>query len=126
MIRHADLPTLRAALWTLRAARQARRSLAVEGINGVHISPPPPLPRRAARGVGGMLRRMNATCLIRAAVVQAWDSAHGHPRDLVVGVTAPGEGFRAHAWLEGDPPCHSEGFAELLRRPPERRPTAAT
>ena len=65
-----------------------------------------------------MLRRMNATCLIRSQVGQAWDGAYGRRRDMLVGVTAPSTGFRAHAWLEGDPPCHSEGFSELLRLPP--------
>ena len=42
--------------------------------------------------------------------------AAGGPRELVIGVTSPRNGFRAHAWLEGDPPCHSEGYDELLRR----------
>ncbi len=65
-----------------------------------------------------MLRRMGVTCLIRAVVVQAWDEAHGRPRDLVVGVTAPSKGFQAHAWLEGDAACYQDGFSELLRRPP--------
>ena len=61
---------------------------------------------------------MNATCLERATVLQAWDAAHDRPRELIIGVTSPRKGFRAHAWLEGDPPCHEEGFTELLRRPP--------
>jgi Transglutaminase-like superfamily len=50
----------------------------------------------------GALWRMRESCLVNAIVVQAWDSAHGLRRDLVVGVTGPG-GFRAHAWLDGDP-----------------------
>lgn len=64
-----------------------------------------------------VLRRRSDTCLVRATVRQAWHAAHGVHRDLVIGVTAPGRGFQAHAWLDGDPPCHSEGFHELLRRP---------
>jgi hypothetical protein len=48
------------------------------------------------------LWRMRESCLVNAIVVQAWDSAHGRRRDLVVGVTRP-DGFRAHAWLDGDP-----------------------
>ena len=82
------------------------------------ITPPPPLPSSARRGVVSVLRRTGATCLIRAVVVQAWDEAHGLHRDLVVGVTPPAKGFQAHAWLEGDAPCYHEGFSELLRRPP--------
>jgi hypothetical protein len=35
-------------------------------------------------------------------VLQAWDAAHGRSRDLVIGITGP-DGFRAHAWLDGDP-----------------------
>jgi Transglutaminase-like superfamily len=50
----------------------------------------------------GALSRMRESCLVNAIVVQAWDSAHGRRRDLVVGVTGP-DGFRAHAWLDGDP-----------------------
>jgi hypothetical protein len=50
----------------------------------------------------GALWRMRESCLVNAIVVQAWDSAHGRRRDLVVGVTGP-DGFRAHAWLAGDP-----------------------
>jgi len=57
------------------------------------------------------------TCLVRAAVRQAWDAAHGRRRDLIIGVRSPGADFQAHAWLDGDPPCHEDGFTELLRRP---------
>jgi hypothetical protein len=49
-------------------------------------------------------------------VLQEWFAAQGSLRDIVIGVTAPNSDFQAHAWLEGDPPCHSEGFKELLRR----------
>ena len=49
-----------------------------------------------------MLRRRGESCLVRAIVRQAWEAAHGRRRDLIVGVTDPA-GFRAHAWLEGDP-----------------------
>lgn len=117
MIGGADWATLRAAWWAQRAARQLVRSLAAAGLDAVPL-PPPYLPAHARRGAAGALRRTRATCLVRAKVMQAWDAAHGRSRDLVVGVTAPSRGFRAHAWLDGDPPCHSEGFQELLRLPP--------
>jgi hypothetical protein len=63
----------------------------------------------------------------RALVLQTWFAAHGDPRDVVVGVTAPGPEFSAHAWLDGDEPCAGERFVELTRRAPptttgERRP----
>jgi hypothetical protein len=45
---------------------------------------------------------MGETCLVNSIVVQAWEAAHGRRRDLVIGITGL-DGFRAHAWLEGDP-----------------------
>lgn len=50
----------------------------------------------------GGLRRRRESCLVNAIVLQAWEAAHGRTRDLVIGTTGP-NGFRAHAWLEGDP-----------------------
>ena len=83
---------------------------------------PPRLEPSAARGVGAVLRRTDARCLVSAAVWQEWHRAQGSPRDLVIGVTAPGSGFAAHAWL--DPPSRGAGgqaqggdFVELSRRP---------
>lgn len=35
-------------------------------------------------------------------MLQSWEASHGRGRDLIVGVTDPA-GFKAHAWLEGDP-----------------------
>jgi hypothetical protein len=112
-----DLQTLRAAWWALRGARRARRSLDRDGLEAVQSLPPvPPLPAKARRGVEAVLRRRDDTCLVRSIVLQAWDHAHGVPRDLIVGVTSPSRGFEAHAWLEGDPPPDGS-FRELLRRP---------
>lgn len=71
--------------------------------------------RAAERGVKGSLRRMGETCLVKALVMQRWKAAFGEKADLIVGVTAPKLGFKAHAWLEGEPPCHDEGFSELVR-----------
>ena len=113
-----DIVSLRAAWWTVRAARRARRQLAHGSLDNLVLPAVPPLPYEGRRAVGAVLRRRSDTCLVRASVRQAWDAAHGVPRDLVIGVTAPGSGFKAHAWLDGDPPCQSEGFHELLRRPP--------
>jgi hypothetical protein len=67
--------------------------------------------------VRAVLRRRGESCLVRSIVLQAWYAAHGEPRDLIVGVTEPGGGFAAHAWLEGEAPHGSEPFDELLRRP---------
>jgi hypothetical protein len=54
-------------------------------------------------------------------VLQRWYAAQGDRRDLIVGVTSPAEGFRAHAWIERDEADHGEGFVELFRRSPDGR-----
>ena len=81
------------------------------------LRPPPRLPSSADLGVSAALRLSKEACLVQAAVRQQWLAAQGSPRDLVIGVRGTGPGIAAHAWLDGDPPCHSEGFEELLRRP---------
>ena len=115
--RRFDVPTLRAALWAFRALLRTRRTFKAKGFVTPRLPGVPAVGAGSRRGALGVLRRMDATCLERATVLQAWDAAHDLPRDLVIGVTSPRVGFRAHAWLDGDPPCHAEGFTELLRRP---------
>jgi hypothetical protein len=66
--------------------------------------------------MNAVLRRGGYTCLVRAAVRQAWDAAHGRPRDLIIGVNSPADDFQAHAWLDGDPAEGFREFHELLRR----------
>lgn len=119
MARRVDLPTLRAAWWTVRSIRRVRRSLDRDGLETVQRLPSvPPVDEPARRGVNAVLRRSRETCLVQSMVIQAWESAHGRPRDLIVGVTSPSVDFEAHAWLEGDPPPPEEdGYQELLRRP---------
>jgi hypothetical protein len=117
MRRPPDLPTLRAAWWTLRALRRARRGLGRRTLATPTLPAPPPLPASSVRGVGVVLRRRPASCLERALVLQRWEAAQGHPRDVVIGVTSPDD-FSAHAWLDGDPGESGE-FAELLRLPAE-------
>jgi hypothetical protein len=36
-------------------------------------------------------------------------------RDIVVGVTSPAHGFKAHAWLSGD--AVAPGYVELAHKP---------
>lgn len=107
---------LRAAAWALRARHMARRQLP-GGLDAIRLPPIPGLPATAAKGVRAALRLSRASCLERALVEQAWHQAHGASRDLVVGVSSARD-FRAHAWLDGDPPCHDEALEELLRRRP--------
>ena len=116
-LRLADPRTLRAAWWAFWTARRARLQLQKGGINAMLLQPPPRLPVTAELGVSASLRLRRESCLVRAAVRQQWHAALGSPRDIVIGVRGPAVGLRAHAWLDGDEPCHSEGFEELLRRP---------
>lgn len=119
-MRLKGLPSAQTIWWARRAARRVRQDLAAGGIEDLVVLPPPPLPRGCRRWVVAVLRARGDTCLVRSAVLQAWDAAHGQPRDLVIGVTAPGEGFVAHAWLEGEPASVSTGYTEVSRRPPPR------
>jgi hypothetical protein len=54
---------------------------------------------------------------VRSLVLQRWHAAHGSRRDLVIGVTTPGDGFAAHAWLDGEPAHQTAAFVELTRLP---------
>lgn len=85
------------------------------------------LPGPPTGGAGGVhvvervLARRRASCLESALVAQRWLAAHGIDRDVLVGVSAPGAGFRAHAWLhDPDGDAHPE-LTEIHRRSP--RPT---
>ncbi len=115
--RRFTVSNLRAAVWTLRALRAARKDLRGGRWESVELPRVPSVPPSSLRAVESVLRRSGAMCLPSAILRQAWFAAHGSQRDLVVGVTAPSRGFEAHAWLDGDPPCHTEPFEELLRRP---------
>jgi Uncharacterised nucleotidyltransferase/Transglutaminase-like superfamily len=115
--RRHDRHSLRAAVWTLRALRDARRAIDEAGLADGDLPPVPALPPRAGSGVDAVLRRTRATCMVKASVRQAWLAAQGDPRDLVIGVTAPADGFQAHAWLDGDPESTSGEYSEIARRP---------
>ena len=114
---HRLRPTLLvAAAWAWLAARGVRRLL-LDGVPAPgSVRRPPPLPAGGRRAVVAVLRRRGATCLVEALVLQAWDAAHGHRRDVVIGVTGAAD-FQAHAWLDGDASSSGEGFAELVRVP---------
>ena len=117
-LRNLDVPTLRAALWTWRALYRVRRELVERGLDYEAPPPPPQLPRHARRGVLGVLRRTDNTCLERALVLQQWSASHGDPRDVIVAVRGPSVDFAAHAWVEGDGDAEEETFSELMRLEP--------
>jgi len=116
MRRRLDVANARAAWWTVLALARARRSLRRNGIRGIRVAPPPPLPESASPGVAAVLRRLPHTCLERALVLQRWHASHGAPLDVVIGVTAPRGEFRAHAWLEGEQ-FDGPDFQEITRIP---------
>jgi hypothetical protein len=118
-VRRVDIPTARAALWTARALRGTRRALRRRGIAGIRVPAPPALPAPARRGVFGVLRRTDATCLERALILQRWEASQGAPADVVIGVTGRSAetGFRAHAWLETLPEGVPADFREIQRLP---------
>ena len=112
-----DLATLRAALWTHGALRRTKRELARRGLEGTQVSPPPPLPAHARRGVMAVIRRKPNTCLERALVLQRWEASHGAASDVVIGVPGRSDDFVAHAWLEHMPDAQVAAYHELHRIP---------
>jgi hypothetical protein len=105
--------------WTLRTWLLVRRHLGRGPWRGGEFPPPagPPVPRaHSPRAVRLVLACGRATCLEAAIVRQARAAGAGAAIDVVVGVTAPTRGFRAHAWLDGD--RVDPGFVELWRYPP--------
>lgn len=119
MRRRPTIAELRAALWAFRAVRIARHQLRRSGYHGLDLPAVPDLPPSSSRGVSAVLRRLPSTCLERAVVLQRWRSSHGDPRDVVVGVHGTREQFRAHAWLEDEPPGPELGaLRELVRLRP--------
>lgn len=109
---------VRAAWWARRGLRDARRQLQAGQVRSVTLPPPPDVGAAAVRGVDAALRRIPNTCLERALIRQRWLSAHGQPREIIIGVTAPSTGFAAHAWLEGDDDPGVVTFHELTRLAP--------
>jgi hypothetical protein len=110
---------LRVAVWALRARFRARRVLWSDGIERpVRLPAAPQGPADGSRAVTGVLRRTGATCLVQSVVLQRWFADNGQPFDVVVGVTSPSDGFRAHAWLDRPGETGTDGYSELHRISP--------
>jgi hypothetical protein len=112
---------MRAATWAILALRRARRELAEHGLEGTYVTPPPRLPASASPGVLVVIRRRPTTCLERALVLQRWMAEHGAGSDVIIGVTGPSSGFRAHAWLETMPDAPPGTYQEIHRLPAPAR-----
>ena len=57
-------------------------------------------------------------------MLQRWRTAQGDPREIVIGVMRDADGFKAHAWVDGEGDPLAPAFQELCvsRRTPARRP----
>ena len=110
-----DIANLRAAWWALGALLSARNALSRGELKTVRLESPPSLPASAGWGVEALLRRKRHSCLEGALVRQRWLAAHGQPRDVVIGVTSPSNGFIAHAWLADERDPVIDEFQELTR-----------
>jgi hypothetical protein len=113
--------------WTLRTWWRIHRGL-VRGPRRPGAFPALAQPGYSARAARLVLACCRSTCLETALVRQALAAGSGVAIDVVVGVTSPASGFRAHAWLDGD--RVDAQFAELCRYPaigvaPGRRGRAA-
>jgi hypothetical protein len=117
-MQRVSVADVRAAWWANRALNDVRTQLAGGPLSGASIAPPARLPAQGRRGVSLVLKIRRPTCLERALIRQSWLVAHGVRRDVVIGVGSPTQGFRAHAWLDGDPDGLSTAFTELARLEP--------
>lgn len=98
--------------------RQARRQLRDGSLDELSVEPPVGLPPSADAGIHAVLRRLPATCLERAVVLQRWRTAQGDPREIVIGVMRDEHEFKAHAWVDGEGDALAPAFQELLRVAP--------
>jgi hypothetical protein len=122
---HRISPSMvRTVVWTLRARRRARQAVSGDGIRGpIELPDAANEPLHATSAVVATLARTRATCLVRSLVLQRWFADHGEPVDLIIGVTPPSAGFRAHAWLDRPGEVGMDGYTELHRlSPPQSGP----
>lgn len=106
----------RTGWWAFRARRSVHEQLRAGGLDAIVVAPPPRSGPGAERALRAVLGRRGVSCLERSAVRQSWMVACGDRRDLVIGVATTGDGFGAHAWLQGDRVDPS--LVELIRRAP--------
>lgn len=113
--RAGRLDSARRAWWALRSLRRARRGLRERGIDRLELPRPPRTAGGSERGIRWILRHGRATCLERAVIRQTWLHSRDNDHALVIGVDTH-DGFRAHAWLDGEE--DPGNFTELTRRGP--------
>ena len=109
-----DPTSIRVGAWAWWAHRRGRDQLRRTGLTDLDLPAPAAERPKDRRAVLAVLRLRGATCLERSLVLQRFDAAAGRARVLIVGVTGPGDGFRAHAWLDGDRQGDTE-LREIVR-----------
>ena len=119
-IDEVDGLSLTAAVWAWRTHRDVRKQLRCNGLTGLVVRAPRSVRDRDRRAMRAVLRALRATCLERSLLLQRFDATAGRPRDLIIAVSAPGNGFRAHAWLDGDRQP-DRTLHEITRRAAPRR-----
>ena len=110
----------RTLLWSLRMVGRIREQVPQRSFRDIALSAPPALDRRSRSAVNAGLRLRRATCLEQALLRQRFDAANGVDRTLIIAVSSPANGFRAHSWLEGEPQ-RDQSLREIVRHPAPRR-----
>jgi hypothetical protein len=106
----------RATAWAVRARYRAYRSIRRGDVIDNQVPPAPALGQGARPAVTSVLLLTGSRCLSRSLVMQRWHEAQGDAYDVVIGVTPPSAGFKAHAWLEPrDEEAPDNGFTEIRR-----------
>ena len=105
-------------LWTLLTLHRTRRQLALAPLADLNLTAPPAAGQAGMRTVDRVLAHRSANCMEIALVMQRWLAGQGIARDLLIGVTAPGDRFRAHAWLDHPDGVDDPELKEIHRRPP--------
>ncbi len=106
----------RTLLWSVRMVGRVRKQLPQRPFSEVVLSTPPALDVRSRSAMNAGLRLRRASCLERALLRQRFDAANGVQRTLIIAVTSPADGFRAHSWLEGDRQ-QDTSMREIVRHP---------
>ena len=115
-LRRHPWDTLRTMVWAARAVGPARRQMRRNATEPLELPTPPRAAAFAEVGILAVLRLSGDKCLMSSSLRQAWLHEQGVDRDMVIGVAGGTRDFRAHAWLEGDPPGTWRGYEEIARR----------
>lgn len=106
----------RTLFWSLRTVGRIRQQLPQRPFGDVVLTIPPASDVRSRSAMNAGLRLRRASCLEQALLRQRFDAANGVQRTLIIAVTSPANGFRAHSWLEGERQ-HDPSMREIVRLP---------